>query len=190
MLEVVHTGIAGLLLIKPKVHGDARGYFFESYNKRAFETVGVTCEFVQDNQSFSKYGTLRGLHFQVGEHAQTKLVRVLDGRILDVAVDLRPSSTTFGKVFSAELSSDNHLQMLVPKGFAHGFVVLSETALVSYKCDGFYAPEHEAGIHYADPQLAIDWQVPLSQILVSEKDKKHATFREVSANEKIIGHRR
>lgn len=190
MLEVAETGFAGLLLIKPKVHGDARGYFLESYNAREYKKIGVTCDFVQDNESFSKYGTLRGLHFQTGEHAQTKLVRVVSGKILDVVVDLRPDEKTFGRTFSVELTADNKLQLLVPAGFAHGFVVLSEAATVVYKCDRYYAPEFEAGIHYADKDLAIDWRVPAEQLIISDKDKKHPGWREVMSNEKLIGHRR
>lgn len=190
MIETSATGIDGLLLVKPKVHGDHRGYFLESYNEREFSSHGINADFIQDNQSFSKYGTLRGLHFQIGEYAQTKLVRVLDGAILDVVVDLRSDSVTFGKTYSAELTSENFLQLYVPKGFAHGFVVLSPTALVSYKCDAYYSPQNESGIFYGDLDLNIDWRVPPDKIIVSDKDKKNAPFREVRQNEKLIGHRR
>lgn len=188
MVEVLQTGFAGLLLIKPKVHGDHRGYFIETYNQRDLQKHGVNIVFVQDNQSFSRYGTLRGLHFQFGEHAQTKLIRAVTGRILDAVVDLRPSSETFGKVFTVELSEDNHLQLLVPQGFAHGFAVLSETATVSYKCDRFYEPGSEVGIYFADPDLNIQWGIPQDKIILSDKDKKNLSFREVSSNEKFVGH--
>lgn len=189
MIETIATGFDGLILVKPKVHGDHRGYFIESYNGRDFAAAGITVPFIQDNQSYSKYGTLRGLHFQVGEFAQSKLVRTVTGNILDVVVDLRPQSKTFGQSYSVELTGENFLQLFVPKGFAHGFVVLSETALVSYKCDAYYSPQNEAGIHYGDSELNIDWRVSPDKIIASEKDQKNPAFCEVRTNEKLIGHR-
>lgn len=164
------TGIEGLLVFEPRVFEDSRGYFFEAYNKSVFEAEGLTYHFVQDNQSFSKYGTIRGLHYQQHPYAQCKLVRALQGSILDVAVDIRKTSPTYGKVFSVELSSENKKQLLIPAGFAHGFSVLSETAMVMYKCDALYNKESEGGIIYNDPDLAIDWQLPEGAAIVSEKD--------------------
>lgn len=178
MIEITKTEAEGLFVIKPKVFNDSRGYFVETYNLNTFKKHGLTHIFVQDNQSFSQRGTLRGLHFQLSPYAQTKLVRVIQGEILDVVVDLRKDSKTFKKVFYQELSEENGLQFLVPKGFAHGFVVLSETALVAYKCDDFYAPSHDGGIAFNDPDLKIDWCLPANQLVVSEKDKKHPTLKE------------
>jgi dTDP-4-dehydrorhamnose 3,5-epimerase len=175
-MKFFDTGIADLLLFEPKVFGDSRGYFFESYNERLFAENGITIKFVQDNQSMSSYGVIRGLHFQKSPHAQTKLVRVLHGSILDVAVDLRKGSPTYGKHFSAELSSHNKKQLLVPKGFAHGFSVLSEKAEVLYKCDAFYNKESEAGIIYNDLTLNIDWQIPEGKEIVSDKDLRQPSF--------------
>lgn len=170
-MKVVPSAIPDLLILEPKVFGDARGFFFESYNQRTFQELDLPCAFVQDNRSSSVYGTLRGLHFQKGEFAQTKLVSVFKGRILDVAVDLRPGSATFKKHVAVELSEENKRQLLVPRGFAHGFVVLSESAEVFYKCDNFYSKENEGGIHFADPQLKIDWIVPKEKMILSEKDR-------------------
>ena len=164
------TDITDLLIFEPVVYTDNRGYFFESYNEQTFTKEGIGNRFVQDNQSFSTYGVIRGLHYQLDPYAQTKLVRVLQGRILDVVVDIRRSSKTFGKWFSVELSSENKLQLLIPRGFAHGFSVLGETAEVSYKCDGLYHRESEAGIRYDDPQLGIDWQILEGRAVVSAKD--------------------
>ena len=178
-MELIRTPIDDLMLIRPKVLQDERGYFFESYNKLKFNQLGISTQFVQDNQSFSKYGTLRGLHFQKIPHAQAKLVRVIKGKILDVAVDIRPNSRTFGQHLAFELSDDNFLQVLIPKGFAHGFVVLSETALVVYKCDELYNAPSEGGIHYADPDLDIDWRVPKDKIILSPKDQKNPFLREL-----------
>lgn len=171
-MKVVSSAITDLLILEPTVFGDTRGFFFESYNQRTFEQIGLKYDFIQDNRSSSAYGTLRGLHFQKGEHAQTKLVSVFRGRILDVAVDLRPGSPTFKKHLAVELSEENKRQLLVPRGFAHGFVVLSETAEVFYKCDNFYSKESEGGIHFADPELKIDWIVPREKMILSEKDQK------------------
>ncbi len=164
------THIPGLLIYEPRVFDDARGYFFESYNANTFLAEGVDIKFVQDNQAKSTYGVLRGLHYQLGPYAQTKLVRVLSGAIIDVAVDIRKGSPTYGQSFAIELSAENKKQLLVPKGFAHGYSVISETAEVMYKCDEFYNKASEGGIIYNDPQLNIDWQIPADKALVSEKD--------------------
>ncbi len=181
MIEVTKTEAEGLCIIKPKVFHDARGYFVETFNLSEFKKHGLPHVFVQDNQSFSKRGVLRGLHFQTAPHAQTKLVRAVNGKILDVVVDLRKDSKTFKKVFSVELSDENGLQLLVPKGFAHAFVVLSETALVAYKCDELYAPAHDGGLLYNDPDLNIDWRLPADELIVSDKDKKLPTLKEYLA---------
>ncbi len=164
------TPIPDLLIFEPKVFEDARGYFFESYNANTFIAGGVNIEFVQDNQAKSSYGVIRGLHYQLAPYAQTKLIRVLSGAILDVAVDIRKGSPTYGQVFSIELTAENKKQLLVPKGFAHGYSVISETAEVMYKCDEFYNKASEGGIAYNDPKLKIDWMVPADKALVSEKD--------------------
>lgn len=164
------TPIPGLLIFEPRVFEDARGYFFESYNASTFLAEGVDIKFVQDNQARSTYGVLRGLHYQLAPYAQTKLVRVLSGAILDVAVDIRKGSPTYGQSFAIELSAENKKQLLVPKGFAHGYSVLSETAEVMYKCDAFYHKQSEGGIIYNDPKLNIDWMIPADKALVSEKD--------------------
>jgi len=169
-MPFITTDIAGLLIFEPIVYKDERGHFFESYNEQTFHKEGVTNRFVQDNQSFSTYGVIRGLHYQLDPHAQSKLVRVLRGKILDVAIDLRKTSPSYGKWVSVELSADNRRQLLVPRGFAHGFSVLSETAEVSYKCDAFYHKESEGGIRFDDPELNIDWQIPAGKAIVSTKD--------------------
>jgi len=169
-MHFITTDIAGLLIFEPIVYKDERGHFFESYNEQTFHKEGVTNRFVQDNQSFSTYGVIRGLHYQLDPHAQSKLVRVLRGKILDVAIDLRKTSPSYGKWVSVELSADNRRQLLVPRGFAHGFSVLSETAEVSYKCDAFYHKESEGGIRFDDPELNIDWQIPAGKAIVSTKD--------------------
>lgn len=173
MINILPTEIPDVLLIEPKVFGDARGYFFESWSQRDFDAAVAPVRFVQDNESKSSYGVLRGLHFQKGACAQSKLVRVLRGRVLDVAVDIRRSSPTFGKHVAVELSGENHRQMFVPRGFAHGFVVLSEEALFQYKCDNYYAPEAEGSIAWDDPALGIDWKIPAQDILLSDKDRSH-----------------
>lgn len=170
-MQIKTTEIEGVLIIEPSVFEDHRGYFFESYNEQGFFDAGITSRFVQDNQSKSSYGVIRGLHMQEEPYYQTKLVRVLEGTIFDVAVDLRPGSPTFGKWFGMEISDINRLQMLIPKGFCHGFSVLSKTATVFYKCDEFYRKESESGIRYNDPDLKIDWHLPEKNINVSEKDK-------------------
>lgn len=166
------TGIEGLLIFEPRVFEDKRGYFFESFNKRLFEEAGIHADFVQDNQALSGYGVLRGLHYQIEPMAQAKLVRVLEGRVLDVAVDLREGSPTYGQHFSIELSAENKLQLYIPRGFAHGYAVLSERAVFFYKCDNYYSPEHEGGIRFDDPALGIDWQLPPEAIILSEKDSR------------------
>ena len=170
-MKFLSTQLEGCYIIEPKIIGDERGYFMESFNEKAFEeNTGQKVHFVQDNQSYSKKGVLRGLHYQTGSHAQAKLVRVLQGEVLDVAVDIRPESATFGQHVSVLLSAENQKQFFVPKGFAHGFVVLSETALFFYKCDNFYNKESEGGIFYNDPALHIDWKIE-DQLLISEKDQ-------------------
>ncbi|MBS1527197.1 MAG: dTDP-4-dehydrorhamnose 3,5-epimerase [Bacteroidetes bacterium] len=170
-MKIYSTPIEGCIVIEPAFFKDERGFFFESYNERKFsEMTGHTIPFVQDNQSWSKKGVLRGLHMQRGASAQTKLVRVLKGEVLDVAVDLRPGSKTFGKHYSVKLSEDNFLQLLIPRGFAHGFVVLSDGAMFQYKCDNYYDRDAELGVNYADPELAIDWLLPHDQLIVAAKD--------------------
>ena len=177
-MKIVETPIKDLLIIEPSVFDDDRGYFYESFNKERFLKNGLEYDFVQDNQSFSSYGTIRGLHLQVGEFAQAKLVRCPVGKVLDVAVDLRVGSETFGQSFSIELSEENHRQLLIPRSFAHGFSVLSENALFQYKCDNFYNKESERGIIYSDSTLSIDWQVEVDKISLSEKDKLLPTYNE------------
>ncbi|MCE2823163.1 MAG: dTDP-4-dehydrorhamnose 3,5-epimerase [Bacteroidota bacterium] len=169
-MPVIATSFDGLLIFEPKIIHDERGYFYESYNHRVWADAGVQCNFVQDNQARSTRGVLRGLHYQCGEMAQAKLVRVIEGEVLDVVVDLRPASETYGQWYSLLLTEENHLQLFVPRGFAHGYVVLSETAVFFYKCDNFYSKESEGGIRYNDPTLSIDWQFDLNEVLVSEKD--------------------
>lgn len=178
-MPFVNNEIKDLYVFEPKVFEDTRGYFFESFNLNTFRTeTGLTVNFVQDNQSKSSYGTLRGLHFQKGEAAQAKLVRVLSGSVLDVVVDLRPDSPTFKKSFTIELSAENKKQLFVPRGFAHGFIVLSETAEFFYKCDNYYNPQAEGGLLFSDTDLSIDWRVPHDQLVLSEKDKKNPTLKE------------
>ena len=172
-MNVIKTDIEGVLIIEPKVFGDSRGYFYESYSQRDFEENVGRVNFVQDNQSFSHYGVLRGLHFQNPPYTQSKLVRVIQGKVVDVAVDIRKGSPTYGKYVAVELTGENHRQFFIPKGFAHGFVVLSETALFQYKCDEFYHPEAEGAIMWNDPELAIEWPVKAEDIELSEKDKHH-----------------
>ena len=178
-MEVIKTKIEGPLIIEPKVFGDNRGYFYESYNAKDFaEKVDPSIVFVQDNQSYSTYGVLRGLHFQRPPHAQAKLVRVIQGRVLDVAVDIRKGSPTYGQYVSVELSGENHRQLFIPKGFAHGFVVLSETALFQYKCDNLYEPSSEGALAWDDADIAIEWPLSEDQIKLSEKDKHHAGLKD------------
>ncbi|MDR0872034.1 MAG: dTDP-4-dehydrorhamnose 3,5-epimerase [Prevotellaceae bacterium] len=181
-MEIIKTNIQDLLIIKSRVFEDARGYFFETYNEKNFADKSITNKFVQDNQSKSSYGVIRGLHYQLNPHSQAKLVSVVVGKVYDVAVDLRADSPTFGKWYGVELSDENHLQFLIPQGFAHGFSVLSETAIFSYKCDNLYAPQSEGGILYNDPSLAIDWRIPAEKALVSEKDLKLPLLKDVKTN--------
>lgn len=177
-MNIIETGIKDLVIIEPRVFPDSRGYFFESFNQSNLEKAGLPkFNFVQDNQSKSSYGVIRGLHFQKPPHAQTKLVRALQGAIYDVAVDLRKDSSTYGKWFGCELNEDNKRQLLVPKGFAHGFSVLSETAVVFYKCDDVYHPECEQGILFYDKTLDIDWKVDMSKVIISDKDRKNLEFK-------------
>lgn len=169
-MKLEPTGFSGLFVLEPKVFRDNRGYFVESYNYRSMQALGVDLTFKQDNQSYSTYGVLRGLHFQNLPYAQTKLIRVLHGNILDVVVDLRKSEPTFGKHFALELSEENQRQLFIPKGFAHGFAVLSKSAMVLYKCDEYYHPQFEAGIRFDDPALGIDWKIKTSDRILSSKD--------------------
>ena len=166
------------MVIEPRVFEDERGYFFESFSEREFCAEVCDCHFVQSNEAKSSFGVVRGLHFQLPPHAQSKLVRVAKGRVLDVAVDIRKSSPTFGKYVAVELSSDNHRQVFIPQGFAHGYAVLSEEAVVEYKCDNYYAPESEGAIAWDDAALAIDWQIPAEKVILSAKDKNHSTLAE------------
>lgn len=170
-MPFIQTPIANLLVFEPKIIEDSRGYFFESFNLKTFQAEGIDLNFVQDNQSSSNYGVIRGLHYQLNPHAQVKLIRVLAGRILDVAVDIRKGSPTFGKSFSIELSAENKKQLFIPAGFAHGFSVLSTQAEVLYKCNSFYNQESEAGILYNDPSLNIDWTIPAGKEIISDKDR-------------------
>ena len=178
-MNIIKTDIEGLLVIEPRVFGDSRGYFFESYNTKAFEEAVGNVTFVQDNESKSSYGVVRGLHFQKPPYAQAKLVRVVKGKVLDIAVDLRKNSPTFGKYVAMELSEENHRQMFIPRGFAHGFSVLSEEVIFQFKCDNYYTPQSEGAIAWDDPDLAIDWQVPSEKDILSEKDSKHPMLKDI-----------
>lgn len=177
-MEVIKTPIEGVVILEPKVFGDERGYFFESFSQREFEEKVCKTIFVQDNESKSSYGVLRGLHYQLPPYTQAKLVRVVKGKVLDVVVDLRKNSATFGKHVAVELSEENRRQFFVPRGFAHGFVVLSEDVIFQYKCDNYYAPGHEGGIRFDDPALGIDWKIPVEDMILSEKDLKHKGIAE------------
>lgn len=178
MIEVIKTAIEDVFVIEPKVFGDSRGYFFESWSQRDFDSAVRHIDFVQDNESKSSYGVLRGLHFQKGEFSQSKLVRVVSGSVLDVAVDIRVGSPTFGNYVAVELTGENHRQMFIPRGFAHGFVVLSKEAVFQYKCDRLYNPQSEGAVAWNDPQIAIDWKIPAKDILLSEKDKHHPLLKD------------
>ena len=179
MIEVQKTTISGVLIIEPKVFGDARGYFLESFNAKEFaEKTGLNIIFVQDNESMSTYGVMRGLHFQRPPFTQSKLVRCVKGAVLDVAVDIRKGSPTYGQHVAVELTEDNHRQFFVPRGFAHGFAVLSETAVFQYKCDNFYAPQADGGISILDSSLGIDWQIPTDKAILSDKDTKHSLLKD------------
>ena len=177
-MNVIQTEIPGVVIIEPKVFGDSRGYFFESFSEKIFTEKVSQTHFVQDNQSKSCYGVVRGLHFQKPPHTQAKLVRVVKGRVLDVAVDIRKGSPTYGKHVAVELTEDNHRQFFVPRGFAHGFAVLSEDAVFQYKCDNYYAPQSEGAIAWDDPDLGIDWGIPADKALLSEKDSKHPRLKD------------
>ncbi len=178
-MNVIKTPIEGLLIIEPRVFHDARGYFVETYNEQRYREAGVDAAFVQDNQSCSTYGVVRGLHFQKPPYTQAKLVSCTKGRVLDVAVDLRKESPTYGKWYAVELSEENHRQFYIPRGFAHGFSVLSEQAVFTYKCDNLYHPEAEGGLLLSDPDVAIEWQVPEEMRVISEKDTKHPLFKDL-----------
>ena len=182
-MNVIQTAIDGVLIIEPKVFGDARGYFFESFSQREFDEkvapiIGHTVNFVQDNESMSSYGVMRGLHFQIPPFTQSKLVRCVKGAVLDVAVDIRKGSPTYGQHVAVELTEENHRQFFIPKGFAHGFAVLSETAVFQYKCDEFYHPEADGGICILDSSLGIDWRIPIKKALLSDKDTQHVLLND------------
>lgn len=177
-MEVIKTDIEGLLIIEPRVFNDARGYFFESYSQREFDEKVGKVEFVQDNESKSSYGVMRGLHFQRPPYTQAKLVRCVRGAVLDVAVDIRKGSPTYGKHVAVELTEENHRQFFIPKGFAHGFAVLSPEAVFQYKCDEFYHPEADAGISILDNSLGIDWRIPVEKAILSEKDTRHELLKD------------
>lgn len=183
MINVIKTEIDGVVIIEPKVFGDARGYFFESFSERDFNEamtpiLGHEIKFVQDNESMSSYGVMRGLHFQTMPYTQSKLVRCVKGAVLDVAVDIRKGSPTYGQHVAVELTEDNHRQFFVPRGFAHGFAVLSETAVFQYKCDNFYAPANDGGVSIVDDSLGIDWRIPVEKALLSEKDTMHDLLKD------------
>lgn len=180
-MNVIETEIEGVVILEPRIFEDARGYFFESYSQRDFDAQVRPLQFVQDNESKSSYGVLRGLHFQKPPFTQSKLVRVLSGRVLDVAVDIRRGSPTFGRHVAVELTGENHRQFFIPRGFAHGFSVLSPTAVFQYKCDAFYAPQSEGALAWDDPDLNIDWKLPSCDVLLSEKDKCHPRLSEIES---------
>ena len=182
-MKFISTALPGVVILEPRVFEDARGYFFESYSAQKLAELGIDITFVQDNQSKSSYGVIRGLHYQLPPHAQTKLVRAVEGSIYDVAVDVRKGSPTFGKWIGVELSAENKRQLLIPHGFAHGFSVLSSTAVVQYKCDAYYSPSSEGGIRFDDPELGIDWQIPGDQAKVSDKDQLLPPFQQANFND-------
>ena len=177
-MNVSKTAIEGVVIVEPRVFGDHRGYFFESFSERDFNAQVREVKFVQDNESKACYGVLRGLHFQKPPHAQSKRVRVVKGAVLDVAVDIRKGSPTFGQHVAVELTEDNHRQFFIPRGFAHGFVVLTDEVVFQYKCDNFYAPQSEGAIAWDDPDLGIDWKVPADKIILSDKDKVHSRLKD------------
>ena len=179
-MKVIKTDIEGVVLLEPKIFGDERGYFFEFYSQREFDQKVAPVRFVQENESKSRYGVVRGLHYQRGEAAQAKLVSVVKGRVLDVAVDLRRTSPTFGKYVAVELSEENKRQMFVPRGFAHGFAVLSDEAVFQYRCDNYYAPSEERGIAWNDPAIGIDWGVPTEEVILSEKDTRNPLLQDAT----------
>lgn len=178
MINVIKTDIEGVVIIEPKVFGDSRGYFFESWSQKDFDELVRPIKFVQDNESMSTYGVMRGLHFQRPPFTQSKLVRCVKGAVLDVAVDIRKGSPTYGQHVAVELTEDNHRQFFVPRGFAHGFAVLSDVAVFQYKCDNFYAPQADGGISILDDSLGIDWRIPTDKAILSEKDTKHACLKD------------
>ena len=180
-MEVIKTKIPGVVIIEPRLFPDARGYFFESFSKREFEEKVGKIDFVQDKESKSSYGVLRGLHFQKPPYAQSKLVRVVKGAVLDVAVDIRKGSPTFGQHVAVELTEDNHRQFFIPRGFAHGFAVLTDEVIFQYKCDNFYAPASEGAIAWDDSDLGIDWRVPAEKVILSEKDRRHPRLKEIES---------
>lgn len=180
-MEVIKTDIEGVVIIEPRIFKDARGYFFESYSQREFEEKVGKVDFCQDNESMSSYGVMRGLHFQRSPFTQSKLVRCVKGRVLDVAVDIRKGSPTYGKHVAVELTEDNHRQFFIPKGFAHGFAVLSDVAVFQYKCDNFYHPEADGGISILDDSLGIDWRIPTDKAILSEKDTKHVMLKDLDS---------
>ena len=177
-MNVLKTHIEGVVIIEPRIFRDERGYFFESFSQREFQEKVCRTVFVQDNESKSSYGMLRGLHFQKPPHAQSKLVRVIKGAVLDVAVDIRRGSPTFGQHVAVELTEENHRQFFIPRGFAHGFSVLTDEVIFQYKCDNFYAPQSEGALAWDDPDLAIDWRIPADKVLLSEKDRHHGRLRD------------
>ena len=177
-MEVIKTNIEGVVIIEPRIFRDDRGYFFESFSQRDFQEKVCNTVFVQDNESKSSYGVLRGLHFQKPPHAQSKLVRVIKGAVLDVAVDIRKGSPTFGQHVAVELTEDNHRQFFIPRGFAHGFSVLTDEVIFQYKCDNFYAPQSEGALAWDDPDLGIDWRIPTDKVLLSGKDRHHCRLRD------------
>lgn len=179
MINIIKTEIDGVLILEPKVFGDERGYFFETWKKSDFDAAGIHCDFVQDNESKSRYGVLRGLHWQAAPYTQAKLVRVISGTVLDICVDIRKDSPTYGKHVSVELSGENRRQLFIPRGFAHGFAVLSQEAIFAYKCDNDYHPEAECGMQLDDPALEIDWRIDREKWILSEKDKHHPAFSEI-----------
>lgn len=180
-MEIIKTAIEGVVIIEPRLFKDERGYFFESFSQREFNEKVREIHFVQDNESKSSYGVLRGLHFQKPPFAQSKLVRVIRGAVLDVAVDIRIGSPTFGQHVAVELTEDNHRQFFIPRGFAHGFSVLTDEVIFQYKCDNFYAPQNEGAIAWNDPDLAIDWKLPAQQIILSDKDSHHSRLKEIES---------
>lgn len=177
-MEVIKTGIEGVVIIEPRIFKDERGYFFESFSQREFNEKVTPVNFVQDNESMSSYGVMRGLHFQQMPYTQSKLVCCVKGAVLDVAVDIRKGSPTYGQHVAVELTEENHLQFFIPRGFAHGFAVLSETAVFQYKCDNFYAPQADGGIQLRDESLGIDWKIPVAEAILSEKDLKHPLLKD------------
>lgn len=177
-MEVIKSDIEGVVIIEPRIFEDSRGYFFESFSEREFVEKVCNTHFVQDNESKSSYGVVRGLHFQRPPHAQSKLVRVVEGTVLDIAVDIRRGSPTFGRYVAVELSAENHRQLFIPRGFAHGFAVLSDKAVFQYKCDNYYAPQSEGAIAWNDPAIGIDWRIPADKVILSAKDMAHPLLAE------------